>query len=110
MNRALTPYVVSNAEAELAELLPEVLEGAPVFKDYLEVCTLWRQVAIGSFLLSNDPAPLFENLSKSVHAFLHGLEVLPAEEILTSGFLPFFDALACRNEDAIRRMTAAAPR
>jgi len=99
-----------NAEAELEESLPEFLGLPPDFDQHLEICTLYRRIAIGSLLLSADPALFYENLFKSTRTFLHGLENVSPEKFLTSRFHPFFDALACRDEVALQRMIVLAPR
>jgi hypothetical protein len=103
------PLAVKNISLDLAELLPAVLAAGPELVFYERVCELYRQFAVGVFLMSGDPRDLHQNLFKSARAFVHFSERAPLEAKLTSKALPFFDAIACRDLEGAKRIALASP-
>jgi hypothetical protein len=104
------PIAVNNAGVSLEEILPVALGGSPSLEDYSVVCKLYRQLGVGSLLMSGDPRELCAHLFRSGRAFVHFSETAQQAEKLTSRAEPFFDALACRDDEGARRMALASPR
>lgn len=99
---------VKNSGLALEDVLSHVIAAPPRRKYYLHVCLLYRRMAVGELLMSSDPEPFYGYLFKSSRAFLHFLTTAPEDEKLTSASEPFFDAVACRDDDGARAMARAA--
>ncbi|WNG39754.1 hypothetical protein F0U61_43330 [Archangium violaceum] len=93
------PIAVKNSGIALEDLVPQVLAAPPRLKHYLHICLLYRRMAVGSLLMSSDPELFYAALFKSSRAFLHFLTTAPEEEKVTSKSEPFFDAIACHDQD-----------
>jgi hypothetical protein len=99
-----------NVTAELDEAFPEFFNLRPDFDRHRALATLFRQLAIGSLLLTADARLFYAYLFRGARAFLAGLETAPVDRFLTSRFTPFLDAVACRDDEGARRIAASAPR
>ncbi|WIG94992.1 Imm49 family immunity protein [Myxococcus sp. SDU36] len=104
------PIAIKNSGTALEELLPRVIAAPPALQNYAYICLLHRRIATGSLLATSDPEPFYAYLSKSARAFLHFLATAPDGEKLTSKAEPFFDAVACRDDEAARAMAPLCPR
>jgi len=104
------PIAFKNAGLLLEEALPVVLQSSPKLRSYEFICLQYRRLAVGSLLMSAEPTDFFSYLSCSARAFLHFLGAAPQEEKLTSRSTAFFDALACRDSDAIAGIATSSPR
>jgi hypothetical protein len=109
VNAHYLPIAVKNSGAALEEYLPEVLRAPITQKPYLTVCRLYRRLAVGWLLMSADPEQFFTYLFKSARAYVHFLEFGPDAEKVTSRSEPFFDAVACRAQDAARIIASKTP-
>lgn len=104
------PVAVKNSGVSLEELLPDAISERPSLVAFELVSKLYRQIAVGSFLMSGNPQDLAEGLFKSARAFAHFSEVAPEGEKLTSRAEAFFDAVACHDDEGARRIIAASPK
>lgn len=109
MKPNLLPLAVVNAETELRTALPAFLRLPPDVDQHLEICTLYRRIAVGSLLLTADPRLFFDGLQKSGRCLVHALRTADPERFVTSRMAPFFDALACRDDEAARAIAETAP-
>jgi hypothetical protein len=64
-------------------------------------------MAIAKLLMTGLPDELFEDLSRSARTYLHFLSSARDSEQLTSRAGPFFDAVACGDDEAAELMAAA---
>jgi len=103
------PVAVKNSGVSLEELLPDALAEKPSLPAFELISKLYRQLAVGSFLMSGNPQDLAEHLFNSSRAFAHFCDVAPAGAKLTSRAEAFFDAVACRDDDGARRIAAGSP-
>lgn len=104
------PIAIKNSGVALEEVLPHVIKAPPELRYYQHVCLLYRRLAVGSLLAASDPRSFYTYLFKSSRAFVHFLRTAPAKEKLTSKAEPFFDAVACRDDEAAREMASLCPR
>lgn len=109
MNSNYLPIAVKNSGTALEEYLPEVLKAPITQRPYLTVCLLYRRLAVGWLLMSADPERFFTYLFKSARAYVHFLEFGPDAEKVTSRSEPFFDAVACRDQEAARAIARKTP-
>src|SRR5437762_4772326 len=93
------PLAIKNSGLALEQALPQVVRGKPQLADFLYVCTCFRRLAAGNLLVSGDARPFFAYLFKSSRAFVHFLQVAAPDRKLTSKSEPFFDAVACRDDE-----------
>jgi len=100
---------VKNSGVSLEEILPVLVNSPPERKHYLYTCTLFRRIATGELLVGADPRPFHENLFKSSRAFAYFLERAPKSELLTSASEPFFDAVACRDDEGAKKIATLSP-
>jgi len=103
------PVAVKNSGVSLEELLPDALAEKPSLPAFELISKLYRQIAVGSFLMSGNPQDLAEHLFNSSRAFAHFCDVAPAGAKLTSRAEAFFDAVACRDDEGARRIAAGSP-
>ncbi|MCY1082652.1 Imm49 family immunity protein [Archangium lansingense] len=103
------PIAIKNSGIALEDVLPRVIAAPPTLKFYLYVCQMYRRLAAGSLLASSDPRPFYGYLFKSARAFQHFLQIAPPDQKLTSKAEPFFDAVACRDDDAAKTMASLCP-
>jgi hypothetical protein len=111
MPQTIPPIAFKNALVELVELLPAVL-GSPKRRiaSYQRISAAYRRMGIASLLISGDPRELYAYLSKSARALVHFAEGADPDERITSKGVAFLDAVACRDDEAARRLAAAFPR
>lgn len=108
MSRFL-PIAVNNAGVTLEEVLPDALKAAPTLEAFAMISRLYRQLGVGALLMSGDPTGFFAHLFRSSRAFAYFSETAPVAGKLTSRAEPFFDALACRDDEGARRIALASP-
>lgn len=109
MQPSVLPIAVMNVEAELDAAFPAFLDLPPDVDQHLSVCMLYRQLAVGSLLLTAEPSLFFAYLFRSARTFLHALDSAPPARFPASRFSPFLDAVACRDEEGAGRIASAAP-
>ena len=109
MKPNVLPIAFSNSGVRLEEILNLLHTEPPQEKVYGFICLMYRRLAAGALLMDGDPARFFEYLFKSARAYVHFLEIAPPRERITSRAEAFYDAVACHDDDAARRMTAATP-
>lgn len=102
------PIVESNCAAELADAVPAILARKRTPRGVLEACLNFRRMAIGRLLMSGLPDEFFQDLSRSARTFLYFLEGAPDDAKLTSRAVPYFDAVACGDDEAAARIAQAA--
>ncbi|AEI64061.1 immunity 49 family protein [Corallococcus macrosporus] len=103
------PVFVGNALGDNEDLLPAFAAGKGGLKDALRFCQNFRIAGIGSLLLSGMAARLHECLHASARAFLFFARGPEGARILTSRVAPFFDAVACGDEEAARELSRLSP-
>jgi hypothetical protein len=109
MKPNVLPIAFSNSGVRLEEILNLLHTEPPQEKVYGFICLLYRRLAAGALLMDGDPARFFEYLYKGARAYAHFLEIAPPREKATSKAEAFYDAVACHDDEAARRMTTAAP-
>jgi len=109
MNALYLPVAVKNTGLSLNDILPKLGNAKIKLLYYSRVSTLYRQLGVGEFLMSNDPQLLFERLYGSACAFIHFLNHAEESEKATSLASPFFDAIACGFDDGARQLAALSP-
>ncbi len=108
MKANVVPIAFKNAGTKLEQLLPGALRPPPHAATFEYVCRCYRQMAVGALLMEGDPAPFYSLLFRSSRAFLYYWQACPPNERVTGKAEPFFDAVACRDEEGARQMTALA--
>lgn len=104
MTSRFLPVVVSNADYMLTRLLPQLLSGSIKPTLALTVCRQYRRRGIANFLQTCDPLRLHSDLQRSAGAYAAYLGVLEDERKVLSHSAPLFDAIACRDLEAARRI------
>ena len=103
------PVFVGNALGDNEELLPAFAAGKGGLKEALRFCQTFRIAGIGSLLLSGTSARLHECLHASARAFVFFCATSEGTRTLTSRAAPFFDAVACDDDEAARELSRLSP-
>src|SRR5688500_854630 len=109
MKPNVLPIAFSNSGVRLEEVLNLLHTEPPQEKVYGFICLMYRRLAAGALLMDGDPTRFFEYLFKSARAYTHFLDIAPPREKVTSRVEAFYDAVACHDDEAARRMAVAAP-
>jgi len=109
MKPNVLPIAFSNSGVRLEEVLNLLDTEPPQEKVYGFISLMYRRLAAGALLMDGDPTRFFAYLFKSARAYTHFLEIAPPLEKVTSRAEAFYDAVACHDDEAAQRMTAAAP-
>ncbi|MCY1042344.1 Imm49 family immunity protein [Corallococcus sp. bb12-1] len=80
--------------------LPRVLGRNVTLRQILIFCGYYRRMGIVELFLTGRPEGFIKNLAKSARAFSFYLEGTPEEAKATSQAEPFFDAVACDDQQA----------
>ena len=104
------PVFVENAMGDADELWQDLQTGSPDWQSVLELCRHHRIVGIGTFLLGAEGSKLHDGLYRSGRTYSHFLEVLGPDSAALSRGIPFYDALACGDFDAVSRIVERSPR
>lgn len=104
------PLAVKNCAITLEGIL-ETMDGAAYKLLYYDrIASLYRQVGIGEFLMTNDPLPMFKHLQSGIQAYIEFLEHAEEPEKATSKLEVLFDAVCIGDMDAVKRLAHLAPR
>src|SRR6478735_12220609 len=93
MNSRFLPVIYSNAEQELAELLP-IVDRSPTPRVFQSLSRCFRARGCAGFFLSCDPGVLRRDLQRSGAAHAHFLRTAKESGKVTSRAAAFFDAVA----------------
>ncbi|AEI64906.1 Imm49 family immunity protein [Corallococcus macrosporus] len=100
---------VTNALEENEELLPSVTLGTASLRDVLRFCQGFRIAGIGSLLSTGSATHFHLYLHKSARAFIHHLRQVGTTAWMASKAAPFFDAVACGDDEAALELARLAP-
>ncbi|ABF87293.1 hypothetical protein MXAN_7129 [Myxococcus xanthus DK 1622] len=103
------PVFIGNALGDNEELLPAFAAGKGGLKEALRFCQNFRVAGIGSLLLSGTSARLHECLHASARAFVFFSRASEETKKLTSRAAPFFDAVACGDDESARELSRFSP-
>lgn len=103
------PVYRENARYYIEEFLDGLKSLKPSWDSAQEISKLYRTLAISSLFLDDDERAFFTNLSNSAYAFLYVGEKLKPQGFVVSKNGAFFDAVACRNDEAARRIARLCP-
>ncbi|MDG9669606.1 immunity 49 family protein [Hahella sp. CR1] len=104
MSSNYLPIAIKNTGMSLEDIVPHLPKEEPKLQYYTYTCTLFRRLAAGELLITDNPKPFYKQLCHSANAFIYFLERAPEEEQAVSLALPFFDAIACGYEEGARRI------
>lgn len=103
------PIAVKNISITLEGLLEQIAPDYYELDTFKTVSSLYRQLGIGQFLLSNDADDLFLQLHYSLQAYLEFLQNSGDSQKAISHMAIFFDALIIGDSDAIHKLAQLAP-
>jgi hypothetical protein len=100
-----------NAAGSVRGSVGELADRTATFSRAVSFCGSYRQVAISSLLIQGLPDDFFENLFRSGRAFAFFLENAgDPEHHALSRMTPFFDAVACCDDEGALRIARASKR
>lgn len=99
--------VIKNAGLALEKAIPLLIAGRSTVRGALGIALQLRWMGIARLLATGTPEELFAELSRGARAFLFFLERAGELDKVTSRADPFFDAIACGDDDAAARIVRA---
>jgi hypothetical protein len=106
------PMAVKNVSLTLEDILTALKE-APAWRYeplYFErISSLYRQLGIGEFLLSDDETSIHARLQLGVQAYIEFLQNAERSELAASKALPFFDAVCLGDQQAMATLSRLSP-
>lgn len=103
------PMAVKNQAITLEDILTSLSSPPPYKLLYFNrISDLYRQVGIGEFLMSNDPANLNRQVAKGIQAYCEFLENAEESEKATSQINVLFDAIYLNDTASLSRLAKAA--
>ncbi len=91
------PLAIKSSGMDIEDHLDAYLVPTPDLNRALHISDMFRRLAIGSFLMSSDPAPFLDLLGKGARSYLYFLKKGNAEKQVLSKGVAFFDAIVARD-------------
>ena len=108
VDRPYVPLSIKACGMAAQERLPFMLAGTVTERGVMEYCQMARRVAVGLFLNSGVPEPMFEYLGKSSGAWAHYYGKCPEGQRVVGRFEPLLDAVASGDLASLRSIDGAA--
>jgi Immunity protein 49 len=104
MRSRYLPVICTNSDHMVRTLAPQLTGHLAPAWAFQRLCNHYRIRGAATFLLSAHPGHLYKDLQRSATAHAHFLEVAQAADKVTGRAAPFFDAVACGDQAAARRI------
>ena len=101
---------VKNVGLRLEEILSNISAAEYKLLYYDKISSLYRQIGIGEYLISNNATSMFSMLQLGVQSYIEFLEKAEDSEKAISRIVTFFDAVCCQDKKAMADLALLAPR
>lgn len=111
MSKPYLPIAVKNISITLEDII-EAFNAGPDYKllYFDRISDLFRQMAVGEFLMTSDIDVFFKHLQMGVQAYIEFLENVDDSEKVTSRVKVFFDATCINDKAAMARLSQLSTR
>lgn len=103
------PLAVKNVAITLEDILSHISGAEYKFLYYDKIASLYRQIGIGEYLITDNTQPMFDMLQLGIQSYIEFLEKAEDSEKAISKMIVFFDAACCQNKNAMEKLAQLAP-
>lgn len=103
------PMAVKNIGITLEDVLSDISNAPYKLQYYDKISSLYRQLGIGEFLMSNDPQSMFTMLRLGIQAYADHLKNADTDEKAASRVEVFFDSACCQDQLAMKHLALLSP-
>lgn len=104
------PMAVKNIGLTLEDILSNISTAEYKLLYYDKISSLYRQIGIGEYLMSNSVISMFSMLQLGIQSYIEFLEKADDSEKAISKIVVFFDAVCCQDKKAMADLALLAPR